>query len=742
MLLILFLRFIRLTPKSTIVMKNIPRRQFLITSGYLSIGFSLIGCRPEQSEEIVPGKALFAMDVAPGALPDAARVDAWLQLLEDGDVRILTGKMDLGQGLTIMMQQVAGEELNLSPSRIQVVLADTGLTQNEGYTSGSRSAERSAMIMRQAAATARHHLLQLAADHWKTSPEQLELRGGEVYRKGQTTGLTFSELIKGRQIAVDMPEDVPLKPKSDYQWVGRPLPHPDLERIVRGESVYIQDLRLPEMVHARVLRPAAYGAKFSGLIYQIVEDLPGVLKVVENGSFLAVITAEEYQAVKALDALRESSTWQRGPQLPTVNSWADYLAGSAALSSGTAGWHRAVYAKPYTMHASIGPSCAVAAYEDERLHIWSHTQGVYPLRSTISAMTGLSEDQIRITGMRGSGCYGHNGADDVAADAALLAMAFPGRPVRLQWQRSDEHCWEPYGSAMCMALSARLSAAGRIEAWNYDLWSDSHSTRPRGDAGNLLPARYLAQAFEFRQPTGMGGGTRNAEPYYDIGQIKVNDHYVAGPLRVSALRSLGAYANVFAIESFMDELADKAGVDPLEFRLQHLTDERARVVLEQLRQLVKSTSIHPGEGLGIAFSRYKNTAAYCAVAARVKVDLPNKTVKPLKMWAVLEAGEALNPDGLKNQTEGGMIQSVSWTLKEAVKFDREAVQSRDWGSYPILRYDAVPETQVVIIDRPDQLPMGAGEAAQGPAAAAIANAVYAACGMRVRELPIEKALFG
>ena len=292
-----------------------------------------------------------------------------------------------------------------------------------------------------------------------------------------------------------------------------------------------------------------------------------------------------------------------------------------------------------------------------------------------------------------------------------------------------------------MELSATLDSGGNINSWRYDLWSDGHSTRPRGDAANLIGARYLAEPAAFGGSRGVGGGTRNAEPYYRIANVKVADHHVAGPLRTSALRSLGAYANIFAIESFMDELAEKAGKDPLQFRIDHSEDERSVAVLNALGELIKNEKPASGEGIGIAFSRYKNSASYCAVAAKVMVDLEAKTVKPIKMWSVLEAGEAINTDGLKNQTEGGMIQSASWTLQEEVKFNEQKITSKNWTDYSIIRYDAVPETEVVIIDRPDLPPLGAGESAQGPAGAAIANAVYAAGGRRVRELPIEKYLF-
>lgn len=725
-------------------MSNIDRREFLLKSGYLSIGFSFLGCTQNEhtsppAQPVPVGK--FTKYTPERSIPDGSQIDAWLQVLEDGQIRILTGKMELGQGLKVVMEQVAGEELNISPHQIDVVIADTGLTQNEGTTAGSRSVERSAMTVRRAAAAAREKIKQLASEKWRIDVNQITLQEGKVFGPNENS-LTFKELLADQQLTASIPNDVPLKPKNQYQWVGRPIPHPDLEKIVRGEAVYIQDMRLPEMVHARVVRPPIYGAKLDTWDRE-VENLPGVLKIVENGSFLAVIAEEEYQAVQAAKALHERSQWQSGSSLPKVTSWSDYMSreGGAVKPSSSGNIHHAIYAKPYIMHGSIGPSCALAIFKAGKLHVWSHSQGVYNLRSTISDMTGLAEDNIRITGVRGSGCYGHNGADDVGGDAALIAMAFPDRPVRLQWQRSDEHQWEPYGSAMRMELSAGLDSSGKIQSWRYDLWSDGHSSRPRGNAGNLIAARYLADPKPFNGGNRVGGGTRNAEPYYRIPQVKVADHHVAGPLRTSALRSLGAYANIFAIECFMDELAEKAGKDPLEFRIEHSDDERSVAVLEALRDLINKESPGTGEGIGIAFSRYKNSASYCAVAAKVAVDLAGNAVRPVKMWAVLEAGEAINTDGLKNQTEGGMIQSASWTLKEEVQFNEQEIVSKNWTDYPIMRYDAVPETEVVIIDRPDLPPLGAGESAQGPAGAAIVNAVYAACGKRVRELPVEKYLF-
>jgi nicotinate dehydrogenase subunit B len=721
-------------------MPSINRRHFIQTAAGLSIGFTLFGCVPQTKESSV-ASATSPSTLPPRDIPEGSQIDAWLQILEDGSVRVLTGKMELGQGLTVAMQQVAGEELNTPPEKIKIVLADTGLTQNEGYTAGSRSMERSAMQVRRAAAAAKAMLISVAAEQWSLPSEQIKLEDGQVVRLDNNKKISFKNLLADRQLEGSITEDVVLKPKDQYEWVGLPISHPDLEKMVRGEALYVQDLRFPGMVHARVVKPKVYGAQLSNWPEE-VRQMPGVVKVIQNGSFLGVLAKEEFQAVKAMKTLEDGSKWNVDRPLPKVDSWADYMekAGGTSGLNPDSHDHFAVYSKPYTMHGSIGPSCAVALYEEGKLHIWSSTQGVYPLRSSISDLTGLEEANIRVSGVRGSGCYGHNGADDVAADAALLAIAYPGKHIRLQWQRENEHQWEPYGSAMRMELAANLTSDGKISSWDYHLWSDGHSTRPRGNAGNLVSSRYLEEPFAFNPGARVGGGTRNSEPYYDIPSANVQDHYVKGPLRVSALRGLGAYANIFAIESFMEELAEKAEKDPIDFRIQHSTDERSIAVLQKLKELTQNEKAGEGEGIGFGFSRYKNTASYCAVAAKVKVDLDAQKVTPLKMWAVIDAGETINPDGIKNQTEGGLIQAASWTLKEEVLFEDDQITSKDWSGYPILRYDAVPETEVHIIDRPELPALGAGEAAQGPTGAAIANAVYAACGKRIRELPVERYL--
>lgn len=718
------------------------RRKFLKTTGSVTIGFCLWdGCNPPLPEDS-------AVTELPGGLNRYPNINAWIEILEDGRIRVLTGKLELGQGIRIAVAQVAAEELNADIDKVEVNLAETSRTPNEGYTAGSRSIESSAMAIRYAAAAAKEKILELAAEKLSVEKDHLVLENGTVKTEKSGASMTFAQILEGEQIEDVVQVPVRLKTKSSYTLVGKAIPRKDIARMARGEQVYVQDLRFPGMVHARVIRPANYNSKLESADEQGTKKMEGVLHVVRNGDFLAVIAEEEFQSIQAARFLKENSNWSQPEIFPEDAQIPEYFLslpsetqeikteGNTELLNSEEGIISARYSKPYLMHASIGTSCAVALFENNQLQIWSHTQGVYPLKEAIQKMLGLQEDQLHITGIPGSGCYGHNGADDVAADAAIIAMDYPGKHIRLQWSREDEHAWEPYGSAMVMQLKAKLDNSGKISHWSYNLWSDAHSSRPGGNPENLLPARHLAQPFVKTGSGGGGGAYRNSEPYYQIPNLNIKAHFFQGPLRTSALRSLGAYANLFAIESFMDELSIAAGANPLKFRLAHLTDERAKAVVKKIGEMTEKEELSEDEGIGYAFSRYKNTASYFAAAVKVKHEESSGRIFLRKMWGVIDSGEVINPDGLKNQTEGGMIQSSSWTLMEKVTFNKERITSTDWGTYPILRFDNIPEIEVEVIDRPNEPPLGAGEAAQGPTAAAVANAVFQATGKRVRDLPI------
>ncbi|WBL44582.1 molybdopterin-dependent oxidoreductase [Algoriphagus halophytocola] len=725
------------------------RRHFLKNISYLSIGFPLFGFIRISKKE---NKALGIIDSAPDHLKKLQNVNAWLEILEDGTVRIFSGKVELGQGIRTAIRQVAAEELDLALSQVDVHLAETGVTPDEGYTAGSSSIPNSAMSVRYAAATARQKLLELAAEKLNTTTSNLKFYNGQITHKTTAQALNFAQVLDGAQINMEVSKPVPIKQKSERRYVGKPIPRNDIEQMVRGEKLYIQDMRLPGMVHARVVRPPAYQSKLESIdLSGVKANVKGILKTVVNGSFVGVITEKEYQAVKAERYLKQHSKWSAGKSFPLAKDLFSHIKSIAepaknikndgdftqANVSGTT--FKASYTKPYIKHGSIGPGCGIALFDGEILHIWSHSQGIYPMRRAISGMLNIPEEKIHVTSVPGAGCFGHSTADDAAADASILALAMPNKPIRVQWSRQDENCWEPFGSAMIMELEARLSSNGKIQAWKSEVWTDSHSLRPDRDPATLLDTRYLEPARSLRGRGYLGGGHRNADPYYSIPNMQVNAHFFDGPLRVSSLRSLGSYTTIFSIESFMDELAEKAGKDPLEFRIEHLEDERAKAVIRKVRNMCSSVRTGPLEGIGYAFSRYKNSAAYAAVGAKVRVDGENGEVKVISMWAAADVGEIINLDGIKNQIEGGMLQAASWTLREEVTFEGDKITSSDWSNYPVFRFSDIPEVQVEMIDRPDQPAEGGGEVSMPPTGAAIANAVYAASGKRVYSLPINPA---
>lgn len=717
------------------------RRQFLRTTGHLLIGFSLL-------PRLLPAAANAA-----GAeqLAGEERIDAWIRIDAAGNLTVLTGKTELGQGIKTALMQMAAEELDMDMRQTRIVIADTAQTADERYTAGSASITSSGRAIREAAAEARRVLLEMAGAHLQAPVKELAVKNGIVTARATGRAVSYAELLKGKAVEGKVTGKAPLKDPADHTLVGTAYPREDISAMATGQPYYIQDIRLPGMLHARILRPPVYGATLLTLPEAKVKALPGIVHLVRNGSFIGVVAREEYQAIKAWELLEQDATWQQSVLQPAQAGLFEHIArqtthtevvekneavGPALINAPIS--ISAEYTRPYQMHGSIGPSCAIAQWKDNQLTVWSHTQGVFPLRATLSDLLGIPETAIRVMAVPGAGCYGHNGADDVAADAALLAHALPGMPVRVQWMRADEHRWEPYGSAMLLRLRGGLDAAGNLLALQTELWSDTHSTRPGGKAGHFIAGRDLQKPFPFTTGRFSGGSYRNAMPLYDT-QREVILHNFKGPLRTSALRSLGAYGNIFALESFMDELACKAGKDAAAFRLQHLKDERATAVIERVMEATqwKQRIKKKGMGWGIAFAQYKNDAAYFAVAALVQADKTTRQIRVLKLTGAIDAGQVINIDGIKNQTEGGMIQSASWTLLEQVHYNEKGILSQSWDRYPILRFQAVPDTEVLVINRPALPPLGAGEAAQGPTAAAIANAVFDATGIRLRNLPLK-----
>ncbi len=685
-----------------------------------------------------------------GSLEKNPRLSQWLRFERDGTVSVFSGKVEIGQGIQTALAQIAAESLGIAPERIRMVAADTSLSPNEGVTSGSLSIQDSGYALRRACAHAQALLLERAAERLGVPVSGLRAEDGTVRAGGRNTSFweCFDEALFDR----DVDEHVSLSESpGGHRVVGTSSPRRDLPDKIAGRPRFIQDMVLPRMLHGRVIRPPHGFAGLDSLDDAKAKSIPGVVAIVRDGGFLGVLAEREDTAIAAQRALRGAASWKEAAPLPRdIHAWLKENAtdhrvisdkSDGEVKSREARTLTASYSKPYISHASIGPSCALAQFEGDRLIVWSHSQGIFNLRHDLAMALAMPEEAVVVRHAEGAGCYGHNGADDVALDAALLARAAGSRPVRVQWMRDDEFGWAPCGPAMALELRASLDAEGNIVAWQHDLWSNGHSSRPgRSDQPALLASWHLAKPHArppaINMPLPAGAADRNAIPLYDFPNQRVINHYVRDmPVRTSALRSLGAYANVFAIESFMNELAQAAGADPIVFRLRHLSDLRARAVLEAVAAQANWSGWTPreGRGHGIGFAKYKNLGAYCAVVADVEVG---HDVRVHRLNVAVDVGLVINPDGVRNQIEGGAIQSVSWTLKEQVRLGERGIASLDWEDYPVLKFSEVPSVEIELLDRPDLPSVGAGEAAQGPTAAAIANAVENALGVRVRDLPL------
>ncbi|WP_182086487.1 molybdopterin cofactor-binding domain-containing protein [Aureimonas sp. ME7] len=739
---------------------GLTRRSVLFGTGSLVLAFSLRGALAQTVT--APGNEAQNFEAVeeaapelPGSLKTNPDLESWIRIDAAGRATVFTGKAELGQGIKTALLQIAAEELELPFDSLALIGPDTGESPNEGFTAGSHSVQDSGTAIRHVAAQLRDILVAEAGRRWSLGPETLRAEAGAVIA-GDGRRVPYGELVSAELIRGRAQPNARLKPADAFREMGTARRRIDIPAKVTGGAAYVQDMRPEGMMHGRVVRPPSPGARLVSVDAGPVEAMPGVLKVVRDGSFLGLLAEREWQAIKALWTLASLAEWEERESLPDAERLAESIIALPAEegivaedgSLGSAGLQafEVSFTRPYQLHASIGPSCALAVLEDGVTTVWTHTQGVYPDRQAIAEMLRVGDEAVRCVHVEGSGCYGHNGADDAAADAALLAQALPGRPVRVQWMREQEHAFEPFSPGMVTRVRAGTDAAGDIVDWRYEVWSSTHNSRP-GGAGALLAAQHIARPFSPKPPklaiTPEGNGDRNSNPLYAFPNREVVWHFVKEmPLRVSALRGLGAYMNVFSIENAMDELAARAGVDPVEYRLRHLTDERAREVVSRAAAGFgwQAGQAPPrGHGYGFAFARYKNLAAYCAVAMEVMVEPDTGRVRMLRAHAAVDAGEVVNPDGIANQVQGGIVQSASWTLYEAVTFDRTRVTSVDWSTYPILRFDALPEAiDVEIVPRPGTPFLGAGECSQGPGGAALANAVAGAIGTRIHDLPLTR----
>lgn len=691
--------------------------------------------------------------VLPASLTVNPRLDRWLKFQTDETVRIATGKVEIGQGVVTALSQIAADELDLPLDRVVMLPGDSDEGPDERYTSSSLSIMVSGSSIRLVCAEARALLASRAALRLNCSPDDLSVADGRFLLDGADSGLTYWSVAPEIDWSQAPTGSVAPKSPDDYRIVGRSIPRHDLPAKVSGGG-YIHDRMPDDVLHARVLRQPGRGAVLQSLDETAIRRAAGAeIEIFKVANFVAFIAADEVAVEAAAAAAVAAAQWHGAPDFEPEQQEAAWLKDQPSIDkrygapedpAASGELVEATFSRPYVAHASMAPSCALALYEDDHLTIWSHGQGMHPLRRNIAEVLDLPLEAITAKHLDGAGCYGHNGADDAALDAAIVAMHKPSRCIRLQWRRQDEFGFEPFGPAMLVSMRVRVDAAGQPTDWTSEIWSPTHVQRPGTGSGFLLAAEALPNPPPAPVPQDPaeemgGGGTRNAAPYYDIPNSRILHHLVtAPPVRTSALRTLGGLPNVFAMEAMMDDLAARAGKDPLDYRLALLADPRARAVLSQAAtraEWARRGQGGDGRGLGLAFARYKNTAAYAAVVVALNVD---EEVRLERVWVVADAGLVINPDGVRNQLEGGVVQGASWTLKEQVRMAGSGVTSLDWDSYPILRFSEVPEIEADVLDQPHQPSLGVGECAVAPAAAAIGNAVAHALGTRIYDMPLSR----
>jgi CO/xanthine dehydrogenase Mo-binding subunit len=694
----------------------------------------------------------------PGSLHTNRRLAQWLAFDEPGVVKVFTGKAELGQGILTALQLLVAEELDVPIDAVRVLSASTARGPDEGMTSGSFSVQHSGGALRQASAEARALAVSAAGELSGVPEERIRVHDGRLLSDDGTNLGDYWSLLEGVDLDIECSGSASPKAPQARRLLGRARPaRVDLADKVFGHPRFIHDLRFPGLLHGRVLHAPTLGAKLRNWPPPALGTLREGVRCWADGSFVAVVAPRERDADAVAERLRKRLQWQASEALPDANDLPAWLTRAphdttVPVQREESAWpadgrrFEADYFKPYLAHASLGPSCAIARWDGGTLEVWTHSQGIHNLRDdlvlALAHEPAPAKEAIVIHHVEGAGCYGHNGADDVAFDAVLMALHCPGHPVRVLWSRADELTHSPFGGAQRVALQACVDSEGRITHWQHELWANGSSSRPgRAKVPALLAAgerqRASALPLSINPPLANGGGAeRNAVPGYTLPNVKVINHRLTVmPLRTSALRSLGAFANVFAIESFVDEIAHALGEDALALRKRHIDDPRALAVLDAVVERSDWWRAAKGDGIGhgLAWARYKNGGAWCAVIARVQVDTQ---VRVTNLDLAVDVGMVVDLDGVINQVEGGAVQSTSWTLKEQVTFERDAITSAGWASYPVLRFSEVPEVRVHVIDRPDQPALGAGEAAQGPVAAAIANAVHDALGVRVRTLPL------
>ena len=689
--------------------------------------------------------------IPPSPLSNFPLLGHWVKLSEKNDLIFFSGRVELGQGNTTALVMMIADELDVLPSSIHLETARTDLTPNEGITAGSMSITIGGVALRWVASALKHQILEIASKQLKTQPSNLYVQSGCIYQKGKKTELYLSDTFYKIDFNRKIIDDVHLKSFEERQKSFPNINRIDLKsRLV--DAPFIQDIAFDGMLYGAPVHPPSTYHHLVKIDLASLKDRPGVVKIVKNGSFLGIIANSFYHARNAAIWARSNGRWKSTltdpvdhfQKLKCSNNVLDTIIESKDIRKNSGKWFETSVSRPFIYHGSIGPAAAIAKFEDEEILIYSHSQGVFQLRQAIANVLQKKEDQICIIHRPNSGCYGHNGADDAAFDAVLMAKSVPGKFLKVIWSRFDEFHSSPMGAAMVTKSRALLSSDKRVIAFDVEVNSTPHTNRPSSKIPNLRAASYLSKpVVSVRTPDVPlergGGADRNASPSYDIDNLRVRKRIEYDtPYRTSALRSLGAYCNVIANETLFDKIAKELNVDPLKFRLEHVSDPRSKEILERLADERLSDTYNTsddGTGWGLGFARYKGSGGYCGVMIKVNID---ETVQVTDAISVSDVGEAISKDGIKNQVEGGIIQSISWTLKESVPVDGFSATAETWTDYPILKFSEIPNLRTILINRPAEKPLGAGEISQGPTGAAIVNAINNAIGIQVTELPITR----
>jgi nicotinate dehydrogenase subunit B len=721
------------------------RRDLLKGTGALVVAFSLAGPRVAAIAQELPAAKSVALD----------QVDSFLAIDKDGMVTVYAGKVELGTGVRTGLTQIVAEELDVLMININLIQGDTALTPDQGATYGSQSIQIGGVQIRQAAATARSALLDEAAKRLGAAKEDLVVTDGKIGAKSGGTTVTYAELIGGKHFTLNVDPAAPVKNPAEYKVVGKPMARLDIPGKLTGQFTYMQDFRVPGMLHGRTVRPPAIGAKLETVDESSVKDIPGIVKVVRDGNFLGVVAQSEWSAVRAAREIK--ATWSKSETLPDEKKiWEHVRAtkivkddvtsniGDTAAALAAEGRKlSATYDFAIHTHGSIGPSCAITEFKDGKLISWSASQATHTLRKQLAMMFSMPVEDVRCIYVDGSGCYGRNGHEDAAADSAMLAKAV-GKPVRVQWSRADEHGWDPKGPPTLIDLRANLDATGNVKAWESEFFI------PQGGAGTVdLVAATLAD-MPVDHVLSPGGIIGDSAIGYKFPNIKTVCHRLeTTPLRPAWIRTPGRMQNTFANECFIDEIAAATNVDPLALRTRYTdpADTRGLEVLDRVAKLAKwqprpspqkDSGGNIARGRGISYVKYELVRTYIGAVAEVEVNRSTGDIRVTRFYIVHDCGQVINPNGVKAQIEGNVIQTVSRTLKEEVTYDRGMVTSLDWASYPILTFPEVPEIVIELIDRPTEKPWGAGEPTAAVIPSAISNAVFDATGVRLRSVPFKR----